>query len=110
MKVRTEVTISAAHHLPNYKGKCRKVHGHGWKIEVIADGPINKKSGMVVDFSKLKKIVNKLDHADINDIILNPTAENITTYLLKQFKRKYPKLYFVVRVWESPTSYAEEEW
>ena len=109
MRVRTEVTISVAHQLPNYKGNCHNLHGHSVKVEIIAVGPVNKKTGMVVDFKELKEIVNKFDHSFLNDALENPTAENITTYLLKQFKKKYPKLHFTVRVWESGTSYAEDK-
>ena len=106
MEVKTEVTISAAHHLPNYNGCCKNLHGHSWKIEISARGDVDKRTGMVVDFSELKALVNKLDHTNINDTIRNPTAENITAYLLTQFVDKYPGLLFEVRVWESATSSA----
>ena len=106
MQVHTEVTISAAHHLPNYKGKCANVHGHSWKVEVDIEGSIKKGTGMVVDFSTIKDIINKLDHKDLNTIIPNPTAENITMYILNAI---HDLGYFhdvKVKVWESATSYA----
>jgi len=47
---------------------------------------INKKTGMVIDFSDLKSIVNKqvisvLDHSFLNEIIYNPTAENLLIWI-----------------------------
>jgi 6-pyruvoyl-tetrahydropterin synthase len=36
-------TFEAAHHLPNYKGKCSRPHGHGFKLEVEVSGRINEK-------------------------------------------------------------------
>jgi len=106
MQVHTEVTISAAHHLPGYKGKCVNKHGHNWKISVTVAGDVDKKSGMVVDFTEIKEIVNELDHTNLNRIIRNPTAENITSYLLRRFKHKYPTKFFDISVWESDKSYA----
>lgn len=40
-------------------------------------------NGMVVDFVKIKEIVNQLDHANINEVLngINPTAENIARWL-----------------------------
>ncbi len=66
-------TFETGHALYGYDGKCKNVHGHGYKMEVtiigepIAD-PDNVKHGMVMDFGDLKKIVNeevvdKYDHA-----------------------------------------------
>jgi len=108
MQVHTEVTISAAHHLPNYKGKCATKHGHNWKVEVLAEGEVDKKTGMVVDFSELKAIVNELDHTNLNKKIRNPTAENIVKYLLHRFAKKYPNIFFDIKVWESDKSWAND--
>lgn len=110
MKVCTETTISASHHLPNYKGKCRQKHGHNWKVQVIAEGNVDKKSGMVIDFSELKSIINQLDHTNLNKIIRNPTAENIVSYLLRKFTNKYPNIYFTVTVWESEKNFAQNNY
>jgi len=109
MQVHTEVTISAAHHLPLYEGKCADVHGHSWKIEVDIVSKVNKKTGMVVDFSKIKDIINQLDHKDINDFISNPTAENIVKFIMVNIKNKLKlplSAQVRVTVWESATSWA----
>jgi 6-pyruvoyltetrahydropterin/6-carboxytetrahydropterin synthase len=68
---------------------------------------------MVVDFLQLKDIVksevlNLLDHAYINDVIPQPTAENISEWIFKRLASKvggsYYELYEVA-VWETPTSF-----
>ena len=102
MIVKTEETISVAHHLPNYHGKCHNLHGHNLKVEVWCEGEVDKKTGMVVDFVEIKKIINELDHKNLNNFIENPTSEN----LVKYFMKKIPKC-VKVRVWENNKSYAE---
>lgn len=79
------MTFASAHRLPNYKGACNRWHGHEWKIEVRVKKRIDKKTGMVVDFSILKKaiqesIIDVFDHCIINKYIKNPTAENIAIW------------------------------
>ena len=52
--VRTSVTrcftFEAAHQLPWHPGKCRNLHGHGYRLEVTVEGPVND-DGMVLDFA-----------------------------------------------------------
>lgn len=113
--VSTKLSFDAAHLLPNYEGKCRNLHGHRWEVEVGVRGFINQDTGMVIDFSIIKQgikpLVDLLDHNFLNTLIENPTAENLAVQILKWIKRniKLPntcEIYFV-KVWESPTSYAE---
>ncbi len=76
--------ISAAHQLNlDYTSKCSNLHGHNWLVTIVCkvkDDGLDQ-NGMVVDFSKIKEIVNRLDHAYLNNIIEQPTAENIAVYL-----------------------------
>ncbi|MFA5398735.1 MAG: 6-carboxytetrahydropterin synthase QueD [Methanogenium sp.] len=79
------MTFASAHRLPAHKGLCNRWHGHEWEIEVKVEKRIDKKTGMVVDFSILKKamqqsIIDVLDHSVLNDFIKNPTAENIAVW------------------------------
>lgn len=124
--------FDAAHFLPEYDGKCSRVHGHTWKVEVKICGDVE--NGNLIDFTLFKEIVEKvisnLDHNLLNNIIVVPTAENIsqfiwdgvnyeltefihkiTTHTLKNggFKERANanvKL-AMVRVWESEKCYAE---
>lgn len=79
--------ISGAHHLTlDYPSKCTRLHGHNWVITVTVQSKTLDHNGMVVDFTKIKDIVNQLDHQNINDVLkgLNPTAENIAKWLCDQ--------------------------
>lgn len=62
-----ERRFEAAHKLPNYNGACQRLHGHSWRLWVTASGIVNTTTGMVVDFTRLKelvdvKIIYRLDH------------------------------------------------
>ena len=113
-RLRIESHFDAAHKLDGYKGKCARLHGHTWKVEVFVIGEKLDEVGMVVDFEvlkgKVKEITEKLDHTFLNDFkeIGNPTSENIARYIFKNLKGlpKNVKLE-KVRVWESPSSWCE---
>jgi len=80
--------FDAAHKLPGYNGKCKDLHGHTWKLIVAVEGEV-KEDGMVRDFREIKQIVNgkiidKLDHGYLNEIIENPTTENILLWIKKE--------------------------
>ncbi len=70
-------------------GKCNNPnwHGHNYTLDVSVTGPIDERTGYVIDLGKLKAIVNrevidKADHRNFNlevDFMrgLIPTTENI---------------------------------
>jgi len=106
-----EFKFDAAHNLISYKGKCERLHGHTYRLVVVLEG-VPDEEGMVMDFLELKNIVNekvlsKLDHSYINDIIEQPSAENIAVWVWRQLeesvKRENCRLY-EVQVWETETS------
>jgi len=104
--------FEAAHHLPNYDGKCSKIHGHSYKLEVEV-GRKNKSTypTMILDFSVLKKIVkekiiDRLDHSYLNDIFEYPTAEAMVNWIRTELA--HTELFVErIRLWETSTSYAE---
>ena len=106
-----EFTFAAAHALPFHKGKCRFLHGHEWKLKVSISGPINS-TGMIMDFSDLKNIVEKtiidqMDHAYINALLFNPTAENLCVYIWNKLQYEGElKGISKITLWETPTSHA----
>lgn len=85
MEVRKTVTFDAAHCLPNYNGKCARLHGHRWTLHVSVKGSVDHQTGMVVDFNELgswvKSITSRLDHSYLNEKVPLPTAENLLNYL-----------------------------
>jgi 6-pyruvoyltetrahydropterin/6-carboxytetrahydropterin synthase len=111
--IKVEASFSAAHNLRGYKGKCEELHGHNWKIEVVASKSKLDKTGMVLDFKFIKNALNnildKLDHKYLNNLFYfkktNPTSENIAKYIYDNLKLKVPSLSSVT-VWESENSSA----
>ncbi len=115
--ITTEASFDAAHFLKNYKGKCRNIHGHRWRIvlkvkntDLLAD---KQNEGMVTDFKDLKKdlneVVDKLDHTLIyerdsmrpelvrmlreerfalTEVPFRPTAENFSRYFYDTMQKK----------------------
>lgn len=91
MFVLKEFEFDAAHYLPEYNGKCERLHGHTYKLVVKVEGTPDKE-GMVIDFIRLKNIVkeevlNKLDHACLNDILKQPSAENISVWVWQRLQK-----------------------
>ena len=111
--VKVESNFSSAHNLRGYKGKCEELHGHNWRVEVVAQNDGLDKIGMVLDFKYLKmqlwRITEKLDHKYLNKITcfkkVNPTSENIAKYIYGKLKSKIPDLKSVI-VWENTASSA----
>jgi 6-pyruvoyltetrahydropterin/6-carboxytetrahydropterin synthase len=96
----------------HYKGKCENLHGHTYKLEVSVVGRINNED-MVIDFIDLKNIVKEnilkfLDHSYLNDLIEQPSAENIIfwiwTKLEPLLKSDFYNLY-ELKLWETSTSF-----
>ncbi len=114
--IKVESGFSSAHNLRGYKGKCESLHGHNWKVEVVALKDGLDKCGMVFDFKYLKKklnnILDKLDHKYLNDISyfkkVNPTSENIARYIYDRIKAQGLEIESVT-VWENATCSATYE-
>lgn len=62
-----EVFFEATHRLVHYHGKCFRLHGHQWRVEVWIEGSMDEKSKIIIDFNCIKDIVNRFDH----QVILN---------------------------------------
>jgi len=109
--------FSAAHQIRGYGGKCEVLHGHNWIIEATAHNPDVGKDGMLMDFSELKKKLNRvletLDHKFINELPefkdINPTSENIARFVFKKLKALLEAENVSLKsisVWETDTSCA----
>lgn len=109
MRLCREFFFDAAHYIPDYKGKCEKLHGHTYKLEIVIEGGV-KKDGMVMDFVKMKEIVepfviDKLDHQSLNALFEKPTAEHILEWISAQLKEKLPL--YSIRLWEGQGKWVE---
>jgi 6-pyruvoyltetrahydropterin/6-carboxytetrahydropterin synthase len=121
MKVCKIFQWDAAHKLIlPYTSPCAELHGHTYKVEIEVEGDIDS-HGMVIDFHELKDTVNlvSFDHKYLNELRglrsynKNPTAENLVGYLKIQLDSVWdnPAIQITrIRIWETPTSWAEESW
>jgi 6-pyruvoyltetrahydropterin/6-carboxytetrahydropterin synthase len=86
--------FAASHFLTKYHGKCENLHGHNYKLIVTICDTV-KEDGMVMDFKIIKEKVNGLvidilDHRHLNDIIDNPSAENVIVWAWDKLKDSLP--------------------
>lgn len=103
-------SFSSAHRLPNYNGQCQYLHGHTWKAVFIIEGPV-RPDGMVCDFKVVKKLLDDQlpDHQFLNDLLPNPTAENLANYLFKKTGEELAKQNLKLKtleIWESENAAA----
>ncbi len=96
--------VEAAHYLPNVPAdhKCRRMHGHSFRIEVHVAGPLDAEAGWVMDFADLKRafqpLYEQLDHHCLNDIegLENPTSENLARWIWTRLQPDLPGLSKIV--------------
>jgi 6-pyruvoyltetrahydropterin/6-carboxytetrahydropterin synthase len=96
--------IEAAHFLPRVPEdhKCRRIHGHSFRIEIHVSGPLDEQAGWVMDFADLKHafmpIHDQLDHHFLNEIhgLENPTSENLARWIWQRLKPELPGLSKIV--------------
>jgi len=114
-QVFVEDHFDAAHYLPDYHGKCEKLHGHRFKVVARLEAAKLDDSGLAYDFAQLRQhlreVLARFDHACLNEVSpldkIGPSSENIaaTVYnaLQPRFSTSRVKL-VSVEVWESPTA------
>jgi len=96
--------IEAAHFLPHVPDghKCKRIHGHSFRIEVHVAGEVGERSGWVMDFAELKQafkpIHSELDHHFLNEIegLSNPTSENLARWIWERLLPELPGLSKIV--------------
>ncbi|HKY63564.1 MAG TPA: 6-carboxytetrahydropterin synthase [bacterium] len=128
-RVVKELSFCYGHRLLDYDGKCAHPHGHNGLVQIeFGAGQLDRR-GMVIDFVDIKAAVKRfldeeLDHKMLlrrDDVLVkvlqdlgepifvmedNPTAENIARLIFEDAKKRgLPVL--SVRLWETPSSYAE---
>lgn len=108
MRLEVEFQFAAAHRLPRYDGPCFRMHGHNYRMVVAVEGEVDPASGMVADFGAVKRVVQEhvlaqFDHRTLNDLLENPTAENIARWAFEALSPALPGL-AEVRLYEIPDS------
>ena len=112
-ELKTQMSFSAAHHLLNYEGECENQHGHNWLVEVYVKGEALDKSNILVDYKvlkkELKKVLDLLDHKDINELEYfkneSPSSEMLAMFIYNKMKENIVQV-SKVSVWETSTSCA----
>ena len=72
--------FQAAHFLREYQGKCEKVHGHSFQVEVRVRVTELDSIGIGIDFAEIREALAAIlpDHTLLNEVYdFNPTAENL---------------------------------
>ena len=123
-QVSRRIDFCYGHRLLNYDGKCKHLHGHNGRAIVTAEASRLGDSGMVLDFSEIKRVIScwvdeNLDHRMILSredpavpvleemgeplflIDANPTAENIAKLIFDYaVGQGFPVV--EVKLWETP--------
>jgi 6-pyruvoyltetrahydropterin/6-carboxytetrahydropterin synthase len=104
MEIFKEFTIEAAHRLPNVAEghKCRRLHGHSFRVAVHVRGAVGPESGWVIDFADITAafapLFATLDHNYLNEVdgLTNPTSENLARWIWVRLEPSLPGLSKVV--------------
>ena len=104
----------------NVFGKCsnENFHGHNYELIVKIYGEIDQNTGMVIDLSYLKKIIEKeieeeLDHKNLNLDIpyfknIIPTTENLAIYIWEKLNKAIDlNCKITVVLYETPRNFVE---
>jgi len=111
MRIYKQFQIEAAHLLPYLPAdhKCRRLHGHSFKISVHIEGALDPKLGWIMDYADISKafqaVFDKIDHQYLNEIagLENPTSENLAKWIWRQLQGTLPNL-VAVHINETCTS------
>lgn len=93
-------SFEAAHSLPTFPEghKCRRLHGHSFRVEVTVAGEVDPARGYLLDYGEIKRacepIRQQLDHYCLNEIdgLENPTSENLARWIWERLKPGLPLL------------------
>lgn len=112
--------FEAAHNFPEHRGKCTRLHGLSYLLEVTLRGPIKDVPDqsvhcMVMDLGRLLRfvrvsIIEPLDHSLLNEATrIHTTAENLKHCVWDALVATGlpDSLLYRVRLWETDTSFAE---
>jgi 6-pyruvoyltetrahydropterin/6-carboxytetrahydropterin synthase len=101
-------------------GKCNNPnwHGHNYTLDVSVSGPVDERTGYVVDLSHVKRVVeheviDKVDHRNFNlevDFMqgIIPTTENIVVAMWRVIEPAMaPAKLTKLVLWETPNNYVE---
>jgi 6-pyruvoyltetrahydropterin/6-carboxytetrahydropterin synthase len=105
MEIFREFTFEAAHRLPYAPEghKCRRLHGHSYRVEVHVGGEVDPAAGWVMDFADIAAafapLREQLDHHYLNEVpgLENPTSEVLASWIWSRLASSLPLTAVVVR-------------
>lgn len=102
MRIRLVKTFGfeAAHWLPTFPEghKCRRLHGHSFRVDVVVEGDVDPDKGYLVDYgdiaAAIEPVYAQLDHRCLNEVegLENPTAEMLAAWLWQRLHPALPML------------------
>lgn len=103
MELSKRFSFDAAHWLPKLPDghKCRRLHGHSFRITVTVSGEVDPRIGWVMDFADIGAAVaplhQVLDHRLLNEVegLENPTSENLAQWCWQRLDPTLPGLWCV---------------
>ena len=107
-----QFAFSASHQLTGLPDghPCGRLHGHNYVVELELRSPVLDTRGFVLDYGEMKPfqqyIDEKLDHRHLNDILAQPTAENLAKHLYDVAWSLWHDVAITVRVSETPKTWA----
>jgi 6-pyruvoyltetrahydropterin/6-carboxytetrahydropterin synthase len=100
MEIWKEFTFEAAHLLPHVPPdhKCRRLHGHSFRVRITVSGEPDRELGWIVDFADITEafspLLHRLDHHYLNEIegLENPTSEVLARWIWDRLSPGLPLL------------------
>jgi 6-pyruvoyltetrahydropterin/6-carboxytetrahydropterin synthase len=94
-EVAYETTFCSSHRLTEGGRPIEPLHGHDWRVEVVAAGETLDRVGVVIDFEVLKEalrgITAQFHYKDMNEHPAfreeSPSAEAVARYVFRELKR-----------------------
>jgi len=130
-RIYKEVSFDASHRLLHYEGKCSRLHGHRWRVQVWMAGEPDPETGILVDYNVIRDVIERFDHGVIlnredpmneclsrfQDIVTtegDPSSETLAAVIERMLEQECHlngtrARVTRIRVWESDTCYAERD-
>ena len=91
IRLTEKFSFEAAHRIRNKQKEYGELHGHTHKVYVTVSGEPDPEVGWLIDQQEFRNIVGRvikrLDHRYLNEIMEQTTAESIALYLFKEVKK-----------------------
>jgi len=98
-KVTVQTSFWASHQFTLPDGKKEPLHSHNWKVTAEVSGDKLNHSGLLIDFDKLKELIDNITEHFTNQQLenneyfrtSNPSAEMIAKYIFENLQPQLPE-------------------